>query len=154
MIRDASFKGNLIDHVDESDDINNFKSIPDTKNLHHLQNNNREGYVFSIFSAIFRGDIPADLIKKFSNLFIKYLECENKFFYRNKINEELYILLSRAYHNDINKLTIILNKIQDIIKSVQDNNSQFKIDLFRIERFFMNLVLSKYTTNLLRGHRR
>jgi len=154
MIQDTSFKDNLIDGVDEPDDNKSFMSIPDTKNIHYLQDNNREGYVFSIFSTIFRGDIPADLINKFSKLFVEYLECENKFFYRNKINEELYILLNKAYQSDINKLTKILEKIQDIIRSVKDNNSQFKIDIFRIERFFMNLVLSNYTTNILRGHRR
>ena len=137
-----------------SDEFKNFISKLSMEDFLNIQEYNRTDYIQFIFASLFKKDIPIEIITNFSALFFEYLECENKFFYRDKINTKLKTVLYQRFHYDIEKISFILQKIQYIIRNIEFNNLQFKMDLCRIERFFMNLILRRYTDNLVRGHRR
>jgi hypothetical protein len=152
--QNKSLQNKIFGDLNLSDNFKNFTSKLSTKNVLNIQDYNRKEYIKFIFSSIFKEDFPADLGADFSALFFEYLECENKFFFRDKINAKLKMLLHQKFHNDINKFSLVLQKIQYIINNIEFDNLQFKVDLCRIERFFMNLILRRYTDNLVRGHRR
>ena len=87
-------------------------------------------------------------------LFLNYVECENKFHSRDQVKHKIKMVLMKESHNDITKYIIILKKIQYLLRKVEFENVQFKVDLCRIERFFLTLIMRKYTDNVVRGHRR
>ena len=150
VFQNKSLENKIFEDLNLSDNFKNFTSKLSTEDILINQDYNRKECIKFIFSTIFKEDLPAD----FSALFFEYLECENKFFFRDKINTKLKMLLNQKFHNNINKFTLVLQEIQYIIRNVEFDNLQFKVDLCRIERFFMNLLLRKYTDNLVRGHRR
>ena len=154
VFQNKSLENKIFEDLNLSNNSKNITSKISAEDILKIQDYNRKDYIQFILSSIFKEDIPAELLADFSALFFEYLECENKFFFRDKINTKLKILLNQKFHNNINKFSLILQKIQYIIRNVEFDNLQFKVDLCRIERFFMNLILRRYTDNLVRGHRR
>ena len=154
VFQNKSLENKIFEDLNLSNNSKNITSKISAEDILKIQDYNRKDYIQFILSSIFKEDIPAELLADFSTLFFEYLECENKFFFRDKINTKLKILLNQKFHNNINKFSLILQKIQYIIRNVEFDNLQFKVDLCRIERFFMNLILRRYTDNLVRGHRR
>lgn len=152
--QDKYLEGMSYEDLDLSENFKSFTSKFSAVDMVNVQNQNRQQYILPLFSVIFKDEISSQFIKIFSKLFIEFLECENKFFFRDKINTKLKTLLYQKFHNNINQYSYILQKIQYIIRNIEFSNLQFKVDLFRIERFFMKLILRKYTDNLVRGHRR
>jgi len=154
ILQNRSLKELLIEDIALANNYRNFLSSLDFESIKSVQNTNRREYIFSIISSAFKGIIPVGLLPKISELFINYLECENKFFSRDQIKNKIKMVLRKESHNDITKFIIILKKIQYLIRKVEFDNVQFKVDLCRIERFFLTLIMRKYTDNLVRGHRR
>ena len=154
VFQNKSLENKIFEDLNLSNNSKNITYKISAEDILKIQDYNRKDYIQFILSSIFKEDIPAELLADFSTLFFEYLECENKFFFRDKINTKLKILLNQKFHNNINKFSLILQKIQYIIRNVEFDNLQFKVDLCRIERFFMNLILRRYTDNLVRGHRR
>lgn len=137
-----------------SDVFKDSKSLIKPIDLNNFKNRERKEYLPSIISSIFGMELSRELIPNLTRLFLLYLECENKHFYKDKITNNLKLILRESFHNDINKYLLSLRKIQHIIKNVDFENYKVKNDLCRLERFFLNTILRKYTDNLVRGHRR
>jgi hypothetical protein len=147
-IKNINQKGNLSTNLGNSNFSNNTESIVNNKSC------TRDQYILSLVSIIFDGFISMHLLSDFSELFVNYLECENKFYYRDKITDKLYHLLQKIFHNDINKFSMALKRVQHVLKNGKFENPKFKNDLCRLERFFLNLILRKHVNNLVRGHRK
>jgi len=149
-----SLKDQLIEDITLAHNLRNYLSELDFESLKSIQHTNRKEYIFLVISSALKGIIPDALISSISNLFNNYVECENKFHPRDQIKHNIKVLLRRESHNDITKYIIILKKIQYLIRKIEFENVQFKVDLCKIERFFLTLIMRNYTDNLVRGHRR
>ncbi|MFX0072993.1 MAG: hypothetical protein ACFFAO_18095 [Candidatus Hermodarchaeota archaeon] len=132
----------------------NFKLTLDPENITNIQKCVRNEYVPSIISVIFKGDISSQLTSHLSKYFMLYLDSENRFFHRDKIINKLKLILKQEFQDNINNYLISLKKIQYLIRYIEFDNYRLKNDLCRIERFFLNLIMRKYTDNLVRGHRK
>ena len=154
IYQNKSLKDLLIEDITLAHNFRNYLSTLDFESIKRVQNSNRREYIFLIISSVLKGIIPDALLPNISELFINYVECENKFHSRDQIKNKIKILLRKESHNDITKFIIILKKIQYLIRKIEFDNVQFKVDLCRIERFFLTLIMRKYTDNLVRGHRR
>ena len=154
ILQNQSLKDLLIEDITLAHNLRNYLSSLDFESIKSVQNTNRREYIFLVISSALKGIIPDALLPNISELFINYIECENKFHSRDQIKHKIKMVLRKEYHNDITKFIIILKKIQYLIRKVEFDNVQFKVDLCRIERFFLTLIMRKYTDNLVRGHRR
>ncbi len=153
-LHNQSLKDQLIEDVSLAYNLRNYLSSIDFELIKTIQNKKRKDYIFLIISSALKGIISDALIPTISELFKSYVECENKFHTRDQLKHNIKMVLRKGSHNDINKYIIILKKIQYLIRKVEFENIQFKVDLCRIERLFLTLIMRKYTDNLVRGHRR
>ena len=154
ILQNESLKDQLLEDISLTHNLRNYLSELDFESIKKVQNGNRKEYVFLVISSALKGIISNSILLSISKLFIDYVECENKFHPRDQIKHKIKIVLSKESHNDITKYIIILKKIQYLIRKVEFENVQFKVDLCRIERLFLTLIMRKYTDNLVRGHRR
>jgi len=154
ILQNRSLKDLLIEDITLAHNLRNYLSSLDFESIKNIQKTNRKEYIFLVISSALKGIIPDALLPNISELFINYVECENKFHSRDQIKQKIKMVLRKESHNDITKFIIILKKIQYLIRKVEFENVQFKVDLCRIERFFLTLIMRKYTDNLVRGHRR
>ena len=76
--QNKSLKGISFEDLNLSDNFKRFKSKFNTENIINIQNQHRKQYILSIFSVIFKEEVPIQVIKNFSKLFIEFLECENR----------------------------------------------------------------------------
>jgi len=153
-LQNRSLKDLLIEDITLAHNLRNYLSSLDFESIKNVQHTKRKEYIFLVISSALKGIIPDALLPNISELFINYVECENKFHSRDQIKHKIKMVLRKESHNDITKFIIILKKIQYLIRKVEFENVQFKVDLCRIERFFLTLIMRKYTDNLVRGHRR
>jgi hypothetical protein len=153
-LQNESLKDLLLEDITLAYNLRNYLSELDFESIKNIQNKNTKDYIFIIISSALKGIISDPLIPTISELFNSYIECENKFHTRDQIKHNIKMVLRKESHNDITKYIIILKKIQYLIRKIEFKNVQFKVDLCKIERFFLNLIMRKYTDNLVRGHRR
>lgn len=154
IFQNESLKDLLIEDINLAHNLRNYLSTLDFESIKKNQNENRREYIFLIISSALKDIISDALLPSISELFINYIECENKFHSREQIKHQIKILLRKESSNDITKIIIILKKLQYLIRKVEFKNIQFKVDLCKIERFFLSLIMRKYTDNLVKGHRR
>ncbi|MFX1339084.1 MAG: hypothetical protein ACFFDK_10780 [Promethearchaeota archaeon] len=153
-LQNESLKDQLLEDISLAHNLRNYLASLDFESIKNGQTVDRKNYLFLTITSAFKGVISDALLPNISELFIKYAECENKFHSREEIKHKIKIILKSESHNDISKFIIVLKKIQYLIRKVEFNNVQFKVDLCRIERFFLTLIMRSYTDNLVRGHRR